>query len=323
VLFGVCGLLSVCATVADADGEKPDMKRRQQGILTGMPFMANVAPRTFVDAQGRKLFFAKAPSRVVSMAPNVTEILFALGVADRVVAVTESCDFPPEAKLKTQLKGTTPSIEQILALKPDLVLLPEDFIQPGLMQQLDRLKVPAFVLQAASLEDVLLQIQTVARMLDRSQAGDVLVASMRQRMAAVKDRLQALPRPRILYVLNTEPLQSVGPGSFIHQLIELAGGENIAAGASGAYPRLSLENVIARDPECIVFPVGDEEGIPEDEQQQWRRWSQLSAVQHDRLVSVPSVLIDRPGPRLVEGLELLAKAIHPEAYSGGIVEQQP
>lgn len=318
------GLLwSASATVVKANDAIPDMKRRQQGILTGMPFMANVTPRTFVDAQGRKLFFAKAPSRVVSMAPNITEILFALGVADRVVAVTQSCDFPPEAKLKPQLKGTTPSIEQILALKPDLVLLPQDFIQPGLMQQLDRLKVPAFALQAASIEDVLLQIQTVARMLDRSQAGDVLVASMRQRMAAVKERLQARPRPRILYVLNTEPLQSVGPGSFIHQLIELAGGENIAAEASGAYPRLSLEDVIAQDPECIVFPVGDEEGIPVDEQQQWRRWPQISAVKHDRLISVPSVLIDRPGPRLVEGLEMLAKAIHPEAYFGGILEQQP
>ncbi|WP_455378341.1 ABC transporter substrate-binding protein [Petrachloros mirabilis] len=299
------------------------MKRRQQGILTGMPFMANVTPRTFIDAQGRKLFFAKAPTRVVSMAPNVTEILFAIGAGDRLVAVTQSCDFPPEAKLKAQLKGTTPSIEQILALKPDLVLLPKDFIQPDLLQQFDRLKVPAFVLPTASLEDVLLQIQTVARMLDRGQAGDALVASMRQRITAVKERLQAFPRPRILYVLNTDPLQSIGRGSFVHQLIELAGGVNIAAEASGAYPRLSLEDVIVRDPECIVFPVGEEEGIPAEEQQQWRKWSQLSAVKHDRLISVPSVLVDRPGPRLVEGLELLARAIHPEAYSEELGETKP
>ncbi len=323
LLIGI-GVFFVAGTpFANRDDETSNMKRRQQGILTGMPFMANITPRTFVDAAGRKLFLAKAPSRVVSMAPNVTEILFAIGVADRVVAVTQSCDFPPEAKLKTQLKGTTPSIEQILGLKPDLVLIPQDFLQPDFMQQLDRLKVPAFVLHAASLEDVLLQIQTVAKMLDRSQAGDALVASIRKRMAAVKEQLQTRTRPRILYVLNTDPLQSVGPGSFIHQLIDLAGGVNIAAEASSAYPRLSLEDVIARDPECIVFPVGDEEGIPADERHQWRRWSHLSAVKHDRLVSVPSVLIDRPGPRLVEGLELLARAIHPEAFSGTSPEKKP
>ncbi|MBU6432946.1 MAG: ABC transporter substrate-binding protein, partial [Nitrospirae bacterium] len=227
------------------------MKRRQQGILTGMPFMANITPRTFVDALGRKLFLAKAPSRVVSMAPNVTEMLFALGLGEKVVAVTPFCDYPPEAQSKTHLGGTNPSIEQILALKPDLVLAPQDFIQPDLLHNLDRVKVPTFVLQAAQLEDVVAQIQTVARMFDRSKAGDELAATIRQRIAAVKERTQSLPHPRVLYVLNTDPLQTVGPGSFIHQLIEAAGGANIAADTSMAYPRFALEEVLARDPEVI------------------------------------------------------------------------
>ena len=126
----------------------------------------------------------------------------------------------------------------------------------------------------------------------------------------------------MLYVLNTDPLQTVGPGSFIHQLIEAAGGANIAAGTSTAYPRFALEEVLARDPEVIVFPVGTAEGIPEEEQQQWRRWSSLSAVKHNRLVLVPSVLVDRPGPRIVEGLELLAKAIHPEAFHGRVPRRE-
>ena len=205
------------------------MKRRQQGILTGMPFMANITPRTFVDTLGRKLFLAKAPSRVVSMAPNVTEMLFALGLEEKVVAVTPFCDYPPEAQSKTHLGGTNPSIEQILALKPDLVLAPQDIIQQSLLLNLDRVKVPIFVLQAAQLEDVLAQIQTVARMFDRSKAGDELAATIRQRIAVVKERTQSLAHPRVLYVLNTDPLQTVGPGSFIHQLIEAAGGANIAA----------------------------------------------------------------------------------------------
>jgi iron complex transport system substrate-binding protein len=139
----------------------------------------------------------------------------------------------------------------------------------------------------------------------------------------VKERTQSLAHPRVLYVLNTDPLQTVGPGSFIHQLIEAAGGANIAAGTSTAYPRLALEEVLARDPELIVFPVGTAEGIPEEEQQQWRRWSSLSAVKYNRLVLVPSVLVDRPGPRIVEGLELLAKAIHPEAFTGESQKEKP
>ena len=322
-LLGAVLLPAMWPVPAAPDDEMSNMKRRQQGILTGMPFMANVTPRTFVDALGRKLFLAKAPSRVVSMAPNVTEILFALGLEEKIVAVTPFCDYPPEAQSKTHLGGINPSIEQILALKADLVLAPQDFIQPDLLLHLDRLKIPTFVLQTAQLDDVLAQIQTIARLFDRNKAGDELAATVRQRIVAVKERTQSLARPRVLYVLNTEPLQTVGPGSFIHQLIEAAGGANIATDTSMAYPRFTLEEVLARDPELIIFPVGTAEGIPDEEQQQWRRWSSLSAVKHNRLVSVPSVLVDRPGPRIVEGLELLAKALHPEAFPGPPHREKP
>ena len=322
-LFVAIVLVTGEPALAEPEDGKSNMKRRQQGILTGMPFMANVTPRTFVDSLGRKLFLAMPPDRVVSMAPNVTEILFALGLAEQIAAVTPFCDYPPEAQTKTHLGGMNPSIEQILALKPDLVLTPQDMIRPDLLQQLDRVKVPTFVLQAAQLEDVLAQIQTIARLFDRSKAGDELAATIRQRIAVVKERTQALARPRVLYVLNTDPLQTVGPGSFIHQLIEAAGGANIAADTSTAYPRFAMEEVLARDPELIVFPVGTAEGIPEQDQQQWQRWSSLSAVKHNRLVLVPSVLVDRPGPRIVEGLEFLAKAIHPEAFTGQSKIERP
>jgi iron complex transport system substrate-binding protein len=190
--------------------------------------------------------------------------------------------------------------------------VPQDFVSADLLQQLDRLKVPTFMLRAASLEDVFEQIQIIARIFERQQAGDELVSVMRQRVALVREQVRSRPRPRVLYVLNSDPLQSAGPGSFIHQLIEIAGGLNIAAEAGASYPRLSLEEVIARNPEYLVFPAGADEGIPDEERDQWRRWPSLEAVKHNRLVSVPSTLVDRPGPRLVEGLERLARAIHPE-----------
>lgn len=318
------GVLLLGGGIAYADGTDGSiMKRRQQGILTGMPFMANIAPRTFVDALGRTLFLAKAPVRVVSMAPSVTETLYALGLEERLVAVTPYCDYPPQAQRKIRLGGTHPSPEHIVALKPDLVLVPQDFIQPDLLQNLDRVKVPVFVLRAAQLEDVLGQIQMIARMFQRGKAGDDLVEAMRDRLNGVKERIQSLNRPRVLYILNSDPLQTAGPGSFIHQLIQLAGGMNIAGEASSAYPRLALEEVLARDPEILIFPVGTSEGIPDEEQQQWRRWSNLSAVKQGRFVSVSSALVDRPGPRLIDGLELLAQAIHPDAYTDESTRKSP
>ena len=292
-------------------------KRRQQGILTGMPFMANLAPRTFVDDAGRKIFIADPPTRIVSLAPSVTEILFAIGAGDRVVGVTSFCNFPPEALAKPKVGGAFPNLEVVLSLKPTLVLAPRDFIRPDMVAKLDQLKIPLFILESNSIEDVLRHIQTVGRMLGRTEQSDAVAGDLRRRVAEVKTRTAGATRPRVFYVLNSDPLMTAGPGSFIHQLIELAGGTNVAAGAPVPYPRLSLEEVIRQDPQVILFPVGDEEGIPDQEQQRWLRWPTLSAVKQNRFVRIPSVLLDRPGPRVVDGLERLARQLHPDLFPSG------
>ncbi|HKW85824.1 MAG TPA: ABC transporter substrate-binding protein, partial [Nitrospiraceae bacterium] len=224
------------------------MKRRQQGILTGMPFMANLAPRTFVDDLGRKIYLAKAPNRIVSLAPSVTEILFAIGVGEWIVGVTQFCDYPPEARLKPKVGYTHPNLESIMTLQPDLVLAPREFLRADILGKLEKLKIPTFILEAKTIEDVLSHIQTLGRMLGRSASADGLAAQMRQRIMEVKTRTATLPRPRLLYVLNSEPLITVGPGSFIDQLIELAGGTNVAARARTPYPRLNMEEVLKEDP---------------------------------------------------------------------------
>ena len=292
-------------------------KRRQQGILTGMPFMANLAPRTFVDDAGRKIFIADPPTRIVSLAPSVTEILFAIGAGDRVVGVTSFCNFPPEALAKPKVGGAFPNLEVVLSLKPTLVLAPRDFIRPDMVAKLDQLKIPLFILESNSIEDVLRHIQTVGRMLGRTERSDAVAGDLRRRVTEVKTRTAGATRPRVFYVLNSDPLMTAGPGSFIHQLIELAGGTNVAAGAPVPYPRLSLEEVIRQDPQVILFPVGDEEGIPDQEQQRWLRWPTLSAVKQNRFVRIPSVLLDRPGPRVVDGLERLARQLHPDLFPSG------
>ena len=205
------------------------------------------------------------------------------------------------------------NIESIVALRPDLVLAPSEFLRADVLGKLEQLKIPTFIIDDKTVEDIPSHIQLLGRMLDRSQAGDRIGTDLRQRLKAIRSRTEKLPRQRVLYVLNSEPLITVGPGSFIHQLIELAGGENVAGMAPAAYPRLSLEEVIKKDPEVIVFPVGTVEGIPAAEQRGWERWGSLSAVRNHRFHQIPSDLLNRPGPRIAEGLEQLARIIHRDA----------
>lgn len=287
------------------------MARRQQGILTGMPFMAHVSSRSFIDDMGRRVYLAKAPSRIISLAPSVTEMLFAIGAGAQVVGVTQFCDYPPEASLKTKVGYANPNLESLVALQPDLIVAPQEFLKPDLIGKLEQLKIPLFILSARTVEDVVGHIQTLGRMLDHRTEATVLGMDLRQQIARIKTRTQSAAPIRVLYVLNSEPLITVGPGSFIDQLIGLAGGINIAAKSATAYPRLSMEVVLQENPDILVFPIGKTEGISESEQQSWRKWSTLTAVKENNLRQIPADLLNRPGPRIGKALELLADLFHP------------
>src|ERR1041385_4233644 len=143
-LFVACAL-GVWSDGSFARTDEGEMARRQQGILTGMPFMANVTPRTFVDDLGRKIFLAKAPTRVVSLAPSITEILYAIGLTDEIVGVSEFCDYPAAAKQKPKVGYANPNVEVIISLQPDLVLAPPAFLRAELLAKLEQLKIPTFV----------------------------------------------------------------------------------------------------------------------------------------------------------------------------------
>ncbi|TAL09023.1 MAG: cobalamin-binding protein [Nitrospirae bacterium] len=275
-----------------------------------------LAPRIFVDDLGRQITLANTPTRIVSLAPSITETLFAIGLGERVVGVTQFCDYPAEALAKPKVGYTHPSLEAIVALQPDLVLAPREFLRADIQSKLEQLKIPTYILNATTVDGILARIQELGRLLDASPAADDLAGKMQRRIQEIKSRTSRLPRPRVLYVLNSEPLITVGPGSFIHEAIEMAGGSNIAARARVAYPRLSMEAVLKEDPELILFPTGNAEGIAAGEEERWQRWSTVSAIKLGRLHRVPSDLLNRPGPRIVEGLEMLARTIHPEAFSG-------
>jgi len=291
------------------------VKRRQQGILTGMPFMANVSEKTFTDDTGRRVYLAKPARRVVSLAPSVTEILFAVGLDAEVVGVTTFCDYPLQARAKPKVGSATPNLEAVLGVKPDLIVGNKDFIRPDVLAKLEQLKISVFILAPKTVEDILIHIGTIGRLVGRDREARSVVQGLRDRLGAIRARTASVRPVRVFYVVNTDPLISVGSGSFIHQMLELAGGENIVGQTAAPYPKVSLEEVLRRDPEVLLFPVGASEGIPEAEQQRWRKWPTLSAVAHNRLHQVKAELVNRPGPRVVEGIEALAKAIHPGTAS--------
>ena len=294
------------------------MRRRQQGILTGMPFMANIAPRTFVDDLDRKLYLAKPPTRIISLAPSITEILFAIGLDDEIVGVTDFCNFPEKALTKPKVSYTRPNIEVLVALEPQLVLAPPSFIRADLLAKLEQLKIPTFVLESKTVEGIFGHIQLLGRMVGRASEANAFAANLRKQVTALTKKVEGRPRPMLLYVLNSDPLITVGPGSFIHHLIELAGGRNAAERANAPYPRLTMEEVLMQNPQILLFPIGEYEGIPQAEQDRWKRWTSLRAVQDGKLFQVQADLLNRPGPRVLEGLRHLITLLHPDVSLDGL-----
>ena len=291
------------------------MKRRQQGILTGMPFMANIASRTFVDDLGRKLYLPHPPRRMVSLAPNITETLFALGAGDHVIAVTPCCDYPSEAAHKVKIEEAGFHPDALIPFNSDLILAPRAVADSALIDKVEQTKIPLYVMDVKTVEDVLSHLHMIGRMLACVQAATKLVADMRRRIQQVKERTATLSHPRLLYVLNRRPLMTVGSGHFIHQLIEYAGAKNIAAAMTGQpCEAISMEEVRRQDPDALVFPLGGSEGIQEEELRQWLHREGLDNVGTKRFYMIDSAIIARPGPRIVEGLERLAAWLHPDAF---------
>jgi iron complex transport system substrate-binding protein len=282
-------------------------------FLCGIAYPAE--PLTIRDDLDRSIQFVKAPTRVVSLAPSITEMLFALGLDREIVAVTQFCDYPPPARLKQKVGYSNPSIEAIVALNPDLIIAPREFLRADLLGKVEQLQFPLVVLSANSVTDITTHLAKLGAIFGRAARADAAITQVQQRIDSIRRTTAGRPGVRVLYVLNSHPLITVGPGSFIHELIGLAGGINIAGNTATPYPRLNMEVVLREDPDVLVFPVGKVESVPLNEQQVWQQWPALSAVKHGQLRHVPSDLLNRPGPRIGDGLEALARAIHPEAFS--------
>lgn len=269
------------------------------------------------DSLGRTVKLEKPPARIVSLSPANTEILFALGVGDRVVAVDEWSDYPPEAKGKSRLTGLRPNVEQLIDLDPDLVLYVGGM--QDLVAQLEGKGVKVAVLAPRNLEEIYGNLEMVGKLTGTEEAARKLVAGMRQRAEAVVSKTKDAPRPRVFYEIDaSDPSKpyTAGPGSFVDALITMAGGANVAANARAQWAQFSLEELIKADPEIVVLADALVPTNPQTPEMVARRngWEKLTAVKKMAIYPIDTDIVSRPGPRIVDGLEALAAIIHPELF---------
>lgn len=275
-------------------------------------------PRSVTDSGGHVLTLPRRPARIVSTAPSNTEILFALGAGPRVVGVTTTCSFPPEAAKIDTIGGFTPksiSIERIVGSRPDLVLTTGRLQQP-LTESLRQVRLNVLSYDAKTLEDVIGNVRAIGRATDHDDAADKLAKSLERRLARIRQhfgRLAKADRPKALLLLTEEPLMVAGPKTFAGQLVELAGGRNVFPEVAQQFPRVSEEEIIKRNPDVIL--IWQRGGFAERKARLRQRpgWNQLAAFRNDRILNIDEDVIYRAGPRLFDGLEQLATMLNPAA----------
>jgi iron complex transport system substrate-binding protein len=269
------------------------------------------------DMTGREVALAAPPARIVSLVPSVTETIFALGGEARLAGRTDWCDSPPAARDKPSVGGMiNPSLEAIATLKPDLVIATDEGNREETAVQLRRLGIPTYLVHAHRVAEMLDMIARLGALVERPDAVAPLVASIQARIDDVRRRVAGRRPPRVLYVLWPEPLIVPGRASHITELIDLAGGRSITATVGESYVRLSLEAAVARAPDVIILADHSKGGTAAGRQspEKWQRLTSVPAIRDGRLHSIDLSILHRYGPRVAEGLEQLARMLHPEAF---------
>lgn len=271
-----------------------------------------ILPATHVSFA--QVAFAPHPQRIVSLAPSVTETLFALGFGNRLVGVTTYCDYPAEARKLPKIGGfMSPSLEVIVAKRPDLVIGVSSATDPAKAKEMERLGLRVTLISLASVGEILNSIKSMAGLLGKPEAGVKLAQKITHQFDGVKRRVAGAPRRATLLAVGLRPLVAVGGKNYIDELITLAGGENIAGNAAQPWLNLPDEYVLAKAPQVII-----EAGMGSERGESAKHWSDLKsipAVKERRVYAYPSDKILRPGPRIGEGLEEIARLVHPECFA--------
>ena len=305
-------LLAVLLFVASACGAATTPVPSQQPTATAAA-PAAAFPATVTDFQNRSVTVPRRPERVVSIGPSITEFLFALGAGSRVVGVDDFSDEPAAAARLEKVGGIKVNFEKVVSLRPDLVLSVK--FSDGTIEKLASAGLLVLVVDPQSAGDVARTAILLGRAVGSD--GETMARDIQKRVDDVRSKTaSAKTKPRVYHEIDaSDPTKifTVGPGSYIQDLFEIAGGVNIAAKATSAYPQLSAEEILRSDPEIIVLAAADYSAKPDQvAARAW--WSAISAVKNKRIVTIAPNLINRPGPRVGEAAEAYAKLVHPELF---------
>ncbi len=268
---------------------------------------------TLTDDAGQTLTLEEVPERLLSLAPSNTEILFALGLGERVIGVTDFCDFPEEAQEKDKVGGfADPNIEKILSLEPDLIVAVSG-LQDPVVERLRDEGFNVFVVNPTTVDELPGVIRRIGRAADVNDAADELVGGLEDRIAAVREKVaEATGAPSVFYEVYSEPLMTAGRTTLINDVISVAGGTSLGSELDEAYPQFSLETLIDQDPDVYFASTGsmsDPKDIAERD-----GWEALSVSGNDRIHVIDENIINRSGPRLIDALEQFAALIHPDLF---------
>jgi len=278
------------------------------GVLAG-------ETRELTDPTGRLVRLPAVPQRVISLAPSITEMVYALQREELLLATPEFSNYPPAAKELPRIGSYVhPDLERIVAHRPDLVLATRDGNPRQLIERLERLGIPVFALDPRNLEEIKATLLALGEVLGAEATAAEIVTAMTRRLAEIERRVaMARQRPLVFFQIDAEPMVSIGERTFLHELIVRAGGRNAAAGGA-PYPRFGWEEILRLQPEVVIITSMAGGQSPEELRRQWQRWPQLEVVQSGRIHVVDADLFDRPTNRLVDGLETLARLIQPQLF---------
>ncbi len=270
------------------------------------------------DLLGRRMAVPKDPRRVVSLAPNITEIVFALGQAHRLVGATTYSDYPAAADTLPKVGSYVHlDLERIVSLAPDLCLAIKDGNPIAVISRLESLGIAVYAVDPRDLESVMDTLSRIGGLLQADKTAEKLVQGMRRRIQVVEKIVaKTVERPGLFFQIGVSPIVSVGTNTFIHELILRAGARNLAAG-NIPYPRYSKEQVLGMSPDIIVITSMARKAVFEKIKQDWYQWTNLPAVKNNRIYFKDSSLFDRPSPRLVDALEIMVRLVHPEMFRDG------
>ncbi|HEX2187352.1 MAG TPA: cobalamin-binding protein [Longimicrobiaceae bacterium] len=267
-----------------------------------------------VDDAGRTVRLPRPAGRIVSLIPSATATLLAIGAGDRLVGRTDFDHGPALDSIPSVGGGMDPSIEAVVALRPDLVLGWETSGDQRTRRRLEELGIPVFAVEADDTTDVFRTIGSLGALTGRAAAADSLSARLRRELAEVRASVAGRPRPSVFFLVWNDPPMTAGPGTFISQVLGAAGGRNVFDDVSGEWPNVALEEIVRRQPDYLVLPQGEKGGAHDLEQ--LRRapgWRELRAMREGRTVTIDAELMNRPGPRLGEAARALRDALHPDA----------